>query len=161
MLEFENTIVIGRARSAVFAYVSELTNIPAWNYSVRSVTQTSGTGAGVGATYHQVRREDEQQLIIRTLLRDQELTVETLPGSKPAFTRSLFFHAVSGGTELHDRWALDAAVPRLFARRTMQAVKEAVAENLSILATLLEQGAATLQDGRVSRLYPVHAALQA
>ncbi len=41
MLEFENTIRIDRPIAEVFAFLSDLENIPKWNYYVLEVTKLS------------------------------------------------------------------------------------------------------------------------
>jgi hypothetical protein len=62
MLEFENTIRIDRPVDEVFAFLSDFENIPKWNYYVLEVRQLSDNPVGVGTTYHQVRKTDEQDL---------------------------------------------------------------------------------------------------
>jgi len=60
VLEFENTICIDRPIDEVFAYLSDF-NIPKWNYYVLEVRQLSETPIGIGTTYQQVRKTDEQR----------------------------------------------------------------------------------------------------
>ena len=59
MFEFENEITINRIIDEVFTFTMDPTNIPKWNYYVRSVVLTSDIPMVEGATYHQVRKDDE------------------------------------------------------------------------------------------------------
>ena len=60
MLEFENTVYIDRPIGEVFSFLSDFENIPKWNYYVLEVRQRSESPIGIGTTYHQVRKTDEQ-----------------------------------------------------------------------------------------------------
>ena len=62
MFNFENSIVIDRPIEKVFAFVADLPSIPKWNYYVLSVVPTSPESGTAGSTYHQVRKDDEQDL---------------------------------------------------------------------------------------------------
>ena len=59
MLEFENTIRVDRPIVEVFAFLSDLENIPKWNYYVVEVRKLSDGPIGIGTRYHQVRKTDE------------------------------------------------------------------------------------------------------
>jgi hypothetical protein len=76
MIEFENQIVIARPVSEVFAFVSDLENLPKWNYFVIRVRKISGDPTAVGARFLQERKTDRQELAIVELERDHSLTVE-------------------------------------------------------------------------------------
>lgn len=148
MIEFENTIVIQRPVEEVFAFVSDFENVPKWNYYVQQVTRTSNGPAGADTTYHQVRKSDQQDLKIIDYKPGQQVTVKTLPGSRPALERRLVFEAEGEGTRISDRWQLESGRPRLLERLAAGRVKRAVFENLQKLKELLETGGVQLQDGR-------------
>ncbi len=152
MMEFENTIHIDRPISDVFAFVSDLENLPNWNYFITSVTKTSSGDAGVGSTYHQVRKTDSQDYRIVELKPDQSLVVKTIPPSKPKAERKMTFQAKGEITKLIDSWRLDTGHPGIIQRFARRGVKSAVNENLDKLKELLETGEVTLQDGRIVRL---------
>ncbi len=61
MLEFENTIRIDRPIGEVFAFLSDLENVPKWNYYVVEVTKLSNGPIGIGTIYHQVRKRETQR----------------------------------------------------------------------------------------------------
>ena len=148
MFYFENTIVINRPVKEVFAFLVDLPSIPKWNYYVRSVVPTSSQSGSVGSTYHQIRRDDEQDLRISKLEPNQTLVVETIPPSKPELRREVLFEVQGQSTRLTDKWQLDMGVPKLLEPLAAQRAKAGVRENLEKLKELLELGRVTLQDGR-------------
>lgn len=148
MIEFELTINIERPASEVFAFVANLENVPKWNYFVMEVRKTSEGSLGVGTTYHQTRKTDNQELQVANFEKDRSLTVETIPPSKPEFTRRMEFSEEKGMTLLVDRWQLDTGHPGFLQKIAAGRVKSGVEENLGKLKELLETGQTTLQDGR-------------
>lgn len=151
MFKFENQITINRPIETVYSFVTDLESIPKWNYYVRSVASTSASSGTEGATYHQVRKDDEQDLRIVQLLQNESFIVETIPPSKPAFRREMIFTTDGQQTTITDRWNLELGVPKILESLAANRVKSGVGENLDKLKTLLEAGQVTLQDGtRVS-----------
>jgi uncharacterized membrane protein len=152
MLEFENNIRVDRPIAEVFAFLSDLENLPKWNYYVLQVTRLSNGPAGVGTTYHQVRKTDEQELRITELDRNHTVAVKTLPPSSPRLEMRFTLSEEANTTRVRDEWRLDSGLPAPIERLGMGRVKSAVAENLSKLKELLEKGQVVLQDGRVAVL---------
>ena len=148
MIEFENTIVVNRPVEDVFAFVSDFENVPKWNYYVQNVTKTSGGPPGVGTTYYQTRKTDEQDFRVIAYEPGQTVAVQTLPGSQPAFEMRFTFEPVQGGTRIVDEWKLETGKPGLLERLGAGQAKGAVKENLTKLKELLETGRVQLQDGR-------------
>ncbi|HET7089877.1 MAG TPA: SRPBCC family protein [Anaerolineae bacterium] len=148
MFTFENTIVIDRPIEEVFAFVVDLPSIPKWNYYVLSVSLTSPKLGAVGSTYHQIRKNDEQDLRISQLELNRLLVVETIPPSRPELRREIKFEAQGDSTRIIDTWQLDMGVPKLLEPLAANRAKSGVRENLEKLKVLLESGKVTLQDGR-------------
>ena len=148
MLEFENTIRIDRPVNEVFAFLSNFENIPKWNYFVLEVRQISDNPKGVGITYHQVRKSDEQDFRIIAFEPNHSVGVKTLPHSSPSFERKFTLYEEGNTTRLRDEWKLDTGRPAVFERLARGRVKSAVAENLAKLKELLEENRVVLQDGR-------------
>jgi uncharacterized protein YndB with AHSA1/START domain len=149
MFEFENEITINRIIDEVFTFTMDPTNIPKWNYYVRSVVLTSEIPMVQGATYHQVRKDDEQDLRIVSVEPNKSLAIETIPPSKPELRREIVFTGSGERTHIKDRWRLDMGVPKLLEPLAANRAKSGVRENLGKLKSLLEEGSVTLQDGRV------------
>lgn len=148
MLEFENTIRIDCPIEEVFAFLSDFENIPKWNYYVLEVRQLSDGPTGIGTTYHQVRKTDEQNFRITELEANHTVAVKTLPQSSPSFERKFVLYEEEDTTRIRDEWKLDTGRPAVLERLTGKGVKSAVAENLAKLKELLEEGRVVLQDGR-------------
>lgn len=152
MLEFENAIRVDRSIAEVFAFLSDLENIPKWNYYVVEVRKLSDGPIGIGTTYHQVRKTDEQDLRIAELDQNHKVTVKTLPQSSPGLEMRLTLYEEGDTTRIRDEWKLDTGWPGLLERLGAQRVKSAVAQNLTKLKELLEEGQVVLQDGRRTTL---------
>ena len=152
MLEFENTIRIDRRVDEVFAFLSDFENIPKWNYYILEVRQLSGSPVGVGTTYHQIRKTDEQDYQVTEFEANRAIAVKTLPQSSPSFERKFTLCEEGNKTRVRDEWKLDTGRPALLEKLAGGRVRSAVAENLAKLKELLEQGRVVLQDGRQATL---------
>ena len=148
MLEFKNTIRIARPIEEVFAFLSDFENIPKWNYYVLEVRQLSENPIGIGTTYHQVRKTDEQDFHITEFEANRTVAVKTLPQSSPSFERRFTLYEEGNTTRIRDEWNLDTGRPVVLEKLAGGRVKSAVAENLAKLQELLEEGRVVLQDGR-------------
>jgi uncharacterized membrane protein len=147
VLEFENTVYIDRPIDVVFTFLSDFENIPKWNYYVLDVGQLSESPIGVGTTYHQVRKTDEQVFRITEFEPNHTVAVKTLPQSSPDFARKFTLNEEGNTTRIRDEWKLDTGRPTILERLIGRRVKSAVAENLTKLKELLEEGRVVLQDG--------------
>jgi len=152
MVEFENKITIHRSIGEVFSFATDLGSIPKWNYYVLSVSPTSEISGTIGATYHQVRKNDEQNLRIAGLERNRSIVIETIPPSKPELRREMIFESEAEMTHIIDRWRLEVSAPRILQAFAANQARNGVRENLYKLKTLLEEGRVTLQDGRTFTL---------
>jgi uncharacterized membrane protein len=148
VLEFENTIRIDRSVEEVFAFLSDFENIPKWNYYVLEVRQLSEGSIGVGTTYHQVRKSDQQDLRIIEFEPGHTVAVKTLPQSSPDLEMRFTLYEEGSTTRVRDEWKLNTGRPAIFERLAGGRIKSAVAENLAKLKELLEEGQVVLQDGR-------------
>lgn len=152
MIEFQNTIEIERPAKEVFNFLSHFENLPKWNYFVLKVKKTSTGPAGVGATYHQVRKTDEQNFRITEFDPNHTLAIKTIPPSTPELEMRFTLLPQGDRTKIIDEWKLDTGRPALLDHLFAGRVKSAVKENLTKLKELLETGRVTLQDGRTAAL---------
>lgn len=152
MIEFDNTIRINRPIAEVFTFLSDLENLPKWNYYVLKVTKLSDGPIGIGSVYHQIRKTDEQDLRITELEQNRKIMVKTLPGSSPKLEMTLTFRDEGNATLIRDGWRLDSGLPGAIEWLGSGRIKSAAAENLTKLKHLLEEGGVVLQDGRQARL---------
>jgi uncharacterized membrane protein len=148
MLEFENRVSIDRPVDQVFSFLSDFENLPKWNYFVLEVNRLSDGPVGIGTRYHQVRKTDEQHFRIVEFQPNQRIAVKTLPESSPQLEMRFTLQPEGTKTHLKDEWKLDTGRSALLEKLAAGRIKSAVAENLSKLKQLLEEGSVILQDGR-------------
>lgn len=150
MIEFRNTIVIKRPLEEVFSFISNFENMPKWNYfviNVINVDKLTKESVGVGTTYHQTRKTDQQKFRVVEFQPNEAVAIETLPPEKELKMR-FKFKPLEDGTQLIDEWKLETNTPGPFKWIAEKKVKSAVSENLKKLKALLETGHVILQDGR-------------
>ena len=148
MLDFENTIRIDRPVEEVFAFLSDFENIPKCNYYVLDVRQVTEGPIGIGTTYHQVRKTDEQDFRVTEFEPYHTVAVKTLPKSSPTLQTRFTLYEEGYTTRVTGVWKFDTGRPTVFERLAGGRVKSAVAENLAKLKELLEERRVILQDGR-------------
>jgi carbon monoxide dehydrogenase subunit G len=140
-MEFSNTITIERPPHDVFAFVSDLENVPKWNYAIVETRKISDGPVRVGTTFRQVRSRpsrSEETLQVTQLETDRRFAVH---GGLGPFEGTLTyeFEEVSGNTRLTNKADLGArGIRRLAAPLVSGRVREAVAANLETLKRLLE-----------------------
>lgn len=147
MIEFKNTIVIKRPLEEVFSFISDFENMSKWNYFVLTVDQLTKESVGVGTTYHQTRKTDQQKFRVVEYQPNEAVAIETLPPEKELKMR-FKFKPLEDGTQLIDEWKLETNTPGPLKWIAEKKIKSAVSENLEKLKVLLETGHVTLQDGR-------------
>jgi uncharacterized membrane protein len=147
MIKFTNKVHIQRPLDEVFEFVSDFENLSKWKYYVLNVNKISESESTVGAVYHQVRKTDQQDFKIQEYQPNKSVAIETLPPEDRLMMRFQFIEK-DGGTEVIDVWEYEIDTPALLRGIARRKIKSAVAENLSKLKTLLENGQVTLQDGR-------------
>ena len=143
MIRFRNTIDIARAPAEVFHFLAHIENTPEWNWAVESARQITRGPIKVGTRFRQTRsvpRPSVDTLEIIRLEPDRLIEVVGHLASVPA-RLSYEVAAHPSGTRLTNSVEIDASGPfglvdGLFSDR----VRASVAENLSVLRTVLEQG---------------------
>jgi carbon monoxide dehydrogenase subunit G len=140
-MEFSNTITIERSRHDVFEFLSDLENIPKWNYAIVETRKTSDGPVRVGTTYRQVRSlpsRSEETLQVTELEPDRRFSVHGVLGPFEG-TLSYEFEEIGGSTRLTNGADLEAhGIKRLAAPIVSGRVRDAVAANLETLKRLLE-----------------------
>jgi uncharacterized protein YndB with AHSA1/START domain len=138
---FENTVLIARPIEDVFAFLSDLENVPKWNYAIVETRKVSKGPVGVGTTYRQVRSvpsRSEERLEITTYDPPRRLEIRGQLG--PFRSRLLYaLDATGEGTRVTNTVELELRGPgRLVGRVAVPRVRDAVAANLRKLKELLE-----------------------
>ncbi len=141
METFSNSVTIDRPVDEVFAFLSDLENVPKWNYAIAETRKSSPGPVAVGTTYVQRReipKPSEEQLVVTELSPDRRLAVEGKLGPFPAKSR-YELEPAGAGTVLVNTVELEMTGPlRLVGGIAASRVKTAVAENLDVLKRLLE-----------------------
>jgi uncharacterized protein YndB with AHSA1/START domain len=138
---FENTLMIARPIEDVFAFLSDLENVPKWNYAIVETRKVSEGPVGVGTVYRQVRSvpsRSEERLEITTYNPPHQLAIR---GQLGPFASHLFYalDATPEGTRATNTVEVERHGPgRLLGRVAVPRVRDAVAANLWRLKELLE-----------------------
>jgi uncharacterized protein YndB with AHSA1/START domain len=141
VISFQNQVEIDRSVEHVFSYVSDLENIPDWNYAIGKTKKVTPGPAGVGTIYRQ-RREipspSEEQLEIVEVSPNEKLVIEGELG--PFRARMVYEFAPRGhSTHLRNDVELTAmGASKLVAPLVGGQIRKAVAKNLKELRARLE-----------------------
>lgn len=141
MITFTNTVRIDRPAADIYAYLSDLENMPEWNWAITETTKITQGSIALGTRYRQTRRVPRpatEILQITDLDADRHLEIQ---GTVAAMAARLRYDLteIEGETELANtvdlepRGALRLAGPILGTR-----IEKAVASNLRDLKTRLE-----------------------
>ena len=151
MFKIENRIKINKSRELVFNFLSDLENIPLWNYFVNDVRKISSDDDKT--FYHQVRQNDSQTIEVQKQHFPDYIMIKTTNEEKIRFTRIFNLNEDNNGNcILEDYFEIDLGYPRILQEVFNLKIKKAVKENLVRLKDLLEFKITVLQDGRVSKL---------
>ncbi|MGH2539682.1 MAG: SRPBCC family protein [Actinomycetota bacterium] len=140
-MEFTNTVTIHRSRSEVFAFLSDLENVPKWNYAIVETRKLSEGPPVAGAMYRQVRSlpaRSEETVELAELMPEERLVIR---GDLGPFTGDLVYELdeVEGGTRLTNTAHLQGrGAVRIAEALARGRVRDAVAANLGALKDLLE-----------------------
>lgn len=144
MTDFQNQVEIGRPIGDVFAYLSDLENVPEWNYAIQQTVKITPGPIRVGTEFRQTRslpRPSEETIRVARLEPPDALEVS---GTLGPFRARLIYELTptEAGTRLVNPIHLTASGPmRILARLATGRMRRAVAENLNVLKGILEQGA--------------------
>jgi uncharacterized protein YndB with AHSA1/START domain len=153
-MDFTNTVSIDRPAEEVFRFVSDLENVPQWNYAVIETRKSSDGPVNVGTTYRQVRSaptRSEEDLRVSEFEPTRRFAVQ---GDLGPFVGTLTyeFENVDGRTRLTNTASLEArGLMRIASPIASGRIREAVAANLGVLKQLLEHRDTTPERPEISR----------
>ena len=142
-MQFTNTITINRPVADVYAYLTDLENLPRWNYAIQQTRKVSPGPVAVGTRYHQVRTvptRQEESLEVVELDDGRRLVVRGTLNRLPA---RLDYDLEPAGrtTVLTNTVDLTLHAPLVLASSlATRQVRRAVAQNLAVLREVLEAG---------------------
>jgi len=141
-IEFSNIVTIDRTVGDVFAFVADFENAPKWNYAIAETRKTSAGPVASGTRYRQVRTlpsRSEEAIEVVEFEPDSRVAVS---GDLGPFTGTMtyVFEEEAGRTRLTNTARLGGrGAMRLAAPLAAGRVRDAVAENLRTLKSLLER----------------------
>lgn len=142
MATFENTVVIRRPIEEVFAFLSDLENVPKWNYAIVETRKVSKGPVGLGTVYRQVRSvpsRSEERLEVTAFNPPGHLEIRGQLGPFPS-RLSYALDALPDGTRVTNSVELELRGPgRVLGRVAVPRVRDAVATNLRKLKELLDR----------------------
>jgi hypothetical protein len=163
MIRFEISQCIEQPIEKVFAFLSDFTNMPLWNYYIQSITKVTDGENGIDTTYIQQRPHDTNTYKVIQCQKPHRITIELQP-PKPLQQYGFELHATGEHTNVVYKWEVNLEQYKLlrfipngkfknwllsFARKhVLNNIKPATEQNFFKLKTLLETGRVTLQDGR-------------
>jgi uncharacterized protein YndB with AHSA1/START domain len=144
MPTFQNTVTIQRPADEVFAFLADFENIPKWNYAIEDTSKASAGPVGVGTRYRQTRTvpgRSVEGFEVTVFEPARRLAIHGQIGPFHA-TISYQLEASAGATRLVNNVELDPshAMLRVAAPAAAPRIKAAVAQNLSELRLILEDG---------------------
>jgi uncharacterized protein YndB with AHSA1/START domain len=139
---FENSVVIRRPIEEVFAFLSDLENVPKWNYAIVETRKVSEGPVGLGTVYRQVRSvpsRSEERLEVTAFNPPGHLEIRGQLGPFPS-RLSYDLDALPDGTRVTNSVELELRGPgRVLGRVAVPRVRDAVATNLRKLKELLDR----------------------
>jgi len=149
LVRFQAHVEIDKPHEEVFAFIADFTNVPKWNYYIRSVDKETEGPDCVGTRYSQGYKNGDQRFEITEYNPPHAVSIESLDETLPAFLmRYRLLQRGANRTLVTSTSELYSASKKLLARLSARRMKRTAAENLYKLKELLEEGSATLQDGR-------------
>jgi uncharacterized membrane protein len=141
---FEQEVTIGRSPADVFAYLSDLDNLPEWQGSVVEVRRDDDGPLRAGGRFTEVRRlagrRLESTVEVVTLDADRELTLRAIAGPAPGTVRHVL-EEDGDGTRLRIVGELEGGGLRGLAGPLLErAARREVENDLRRLKRLLETG---------------------
>ena len=143
-MKFEHELTIARPPAEVFGFLSDLTNLPRWQSSVKEISAEGEGELAVGSRFREVRefmgKKIESTLEVTALDPAGEFSIRVIAGPIPFTVRHLIEPA-GEGTRLQ---VLGEGEPGGFLKLggglVGRAVKRQSQSDFSRLKTLLEQG---------------------
>lgn len=137
MITFETAIRIEQPIDEVFAYVSDVGNLPGWNSAVESLRRTSGTTFAMQRTLPTGTVANDLEVVEHE--RPRSFAIRTTSGPTPFHYRFRFVPQ-DGATIVDLEAEVQLGRADLLASLARHAVRRGVDENLQTLRRTLEPG---------------------
>jgi hypothetical protein len=142
-IQFSNQLSIRRDLEDVFAFVADFSQVPTWNYAIRSTQQVTPGPVALGSTFRQVRTIPavaEEEFEVTAWEPDRRVAIT---GDFGPFSGTLTYQvepAPAGTVLTNDVELSPRGVLGVVGRIAGPRVKAAIAQNLEVLRSGLESG---------------------
>jgi hypothetical protein len=163
IIAFELSQRINCSIEQTFLFLSNITNMPRWNYFIQRVTKISDGAIGNGTVFEQKRPRDLFYFKVVEFVPPNKVMLQLQPPG-PDLLYGFTLTSVEGKTDVSYSWRLDLEhysilkyIPKgavknwilsVIKKQLLTKTKPAVEQNFFKLKTLLETGEVILQDGR-------------
>ena len=141
MIRFTNTVHVNRPVGEVYTYLADLEHTPEWNWAITETKKITPGPATVGTRYRQTRsvpKTTTEELVVSALEPERRIEIQGTLAQLPAHL-GYQFEESGNGTQLTNSVELQLeGASRLVGSLIGNRVREAVADNLNQLKTLLE-----------------------
>ncbi|MEO7988461.1 MAG: SRPBCC family protein [Chryseolinea sp.] len=167
IIEFALSQNIECSIDKTFSFLSDLRNMPRWNYFIQRVTKISEGKVEVGTIYEQKRSRDKFLVKVVEFTPPHKAMFQLQPPG-PDLLIGFSLIEKEGQTHVQYNWKLDVQyylvlkyiptgafknwILSVIEKQILTKTKPAVEQNFAKLKTLLETGEVVLQDGRKMKL---------
>ena len=168
IIEFALSQKIECSIDKAFSFLSDLTNMPRWNYFIQRVSKISEGKIELGTTFEQIRPRDKFLVKVVEFAPPHKM-IFRLQSPGPDLLIGFSLNEKEGQTHAQYHWTLDVQhysvlkyVPKgsfknwilsFIEKQILTKTKPAVEQNFFKLKTLLETGEVVLQNGRKTTMY--------
>ena len=142
MAIIEESVVIKRPVDQVFAYVTNVKNLPQWESAMLEAEQTSPGQLGIGTTFRGATRVMGRRVLWTSKVTEYEPNKkwgETISSGSTLIEEHLIFDPVEGGTKLNIAHDIQVSgLLKLFAPTVISTMRKQTQSNLSNLKSILE-----------------------
>jgi len=136
------SVIIKRPAEQVYAYVTDLKNLPQWEPAILEVEQTSSGDLGVGTTYRGVNKMMGMRMNWTSIVNECEPNKkwsETIISGGSRIDEHLDFDSVDGSTKFTLAYDMKAGgILRLLSPLITSTTRKQLKENLGNLKRILE-----------------------
>ena len=142
MATVQESVIINRPAEQVYAYVTDIKNLPQWEPAILEAEQTSTGELGVGTTYRGVNKMMGMRMKWTATVNEYEPNKkwsETIISGSSRIDEYLSFDNIDGGTKFTLAYDMKAGgILKLLAPMITSTMRKQVKENLNNLKKILE-----------------------
>ena len=142
MARIEESVVIKRPVDQVFAYVTNIKNLPQWESAILEAEQTSPGQMGIGTTFRGANRAMCRRMVWTSKVTEYEPNKkwgETISSGSMLIEEHLTFDPADGGTKFTILYDMKVGgFLKLLSPMVVSSMRKEIKKSLSNLKTILE-----------------------